>query len=377
MKKIGKDRMACFDRASPALKEILLNLYNARKPVELDHHLHEFGSVEYHVESSASSPHDTYLSVSTPLLSQGIVPASRLSPQTLEMIKAICPDVLEIVEPAKEGYQVTLRLKFVRLPSNNASIKIISDISSVQSVILSSQLKQILWNANSLDVCEGAYTPIKLVYHPREPFYVIKQPTKITAVFPMRFKEDTDVIIATAFFQELMDVGSKEAFSKAPHCIWSPIPPLELRGELIEDLSTNGGFVSFDINSRHVEGKKLDKTVWNLLNFCAFVKYHVKSTRGFIQRRMRTRSETMVEVLHKEEVQEDQNTKRKTRAWRRMRKLVILSKERIQKQRSKLKIKINRLRSRLRIHGFSRFRRKWLKILKFSSVTSYTRLEKC
>ena len=33
---------------------------------------------------------------------------------------------------------------------------------------------------------------------------------------------------------------------------------------------------SIDISSRHVEGKKLDKTVWSLLNFYAFVKYHVK-----------------------------------------------------------------------------------------------------
>lgn len=42
-----------------------------------------------------------------------------------------------------------------------------------------------------------------------------------------------------------MDIGSSEAFAKAPPCTWSPIPPPELRGELMEDLSTNGGFVSF------------------------------------------------------------------------------------------------------------------------------------
>lgn len=110
----------------------------------------------------------------------------------------------------------------------------------------------------------------------------------------MRFKENTDVIIATTFFQvkiakqhkckkeslswfsqeemtfhlfciheikflllfikelyifsqELVVVGSTGACAKAPHCIWSPIPPPELRGEPIEDLSTNGGFVSFGI----------------------------------------------------------------------------------------------------------------------------------
>lgn len=46
-----------------------------------------------------------------------------------------------------------------------------------------------------------------------------------------------------------MDVGSSGAFAKAPTCHWSPIPPIELRGESIEELSTNGGFVSIGMNS--------------------------------------------------------------------------------------------------------------------------------
>lgn len=53
------------------------------------------------------------------------------------------------------------------------------------------------------------------------------------------------------FLQELMDVGSSKEWAKAPPCIWSPIPPPELRGELFEDLSTNGGFVSFGILLYH------------------------------------------------------------------------------------------------------------------------------
>ncbi|CAI9771231.1 unnamed protein product [Fraxinus pennsylvanica] len=120
-------------------------------------------------------------------------------------------------------------------------------MSSVQAVILSSQLKEMLRNVDSQEISQGMYKPIKLIYHPGQSFYVIKQPAKITAVFPMRFKENTDVIIAIAFFQELVVVGSTRACAKAPHCIWSPIPPPELRGEPIEDLSTKGGFVSLGI----------------------------------------------------------------------------------------------------------------------------------
>lgn len=36
------------------------------------------------------------------------------------------------------------------------------------------------------------------------------QPEKITAVFPMRFKENSDVIIATAFFQVLTRLESRD-----------------------------------------------------------------------------------------------------------------------------------------------------------------------
>ncbi|KAI5580440.1 hypothetical protein BDE02_08G154500 [Populus trichocarpa] len=354
----GFFNMACFERVSPALKEILLKLYHAEKPVEIDHHLYEFGCVEYHVQGA--------------LLSCG------LSSYTTQMVKQVCSDAVEIVEPAKEGYQLTLKLNLAKIPRGKDPYKVITQISSVQAVILCSQLKEMLRNVNSQDTSQGMNKPIKLVYHPREPFYVIRQPQKITAVFPMRFKEHSDVIIATAFFQELMDVGSSEKWAKAPPCTWSPIPPPELRGEPLEDLSTNGGFVTFDISSRHVEGKKLDKTVWSLLNFYAYVKKHVKGTRGFIQRRMQKRLESLVEVLHKEKLEENEDVKKfKAHAeCRYVGKLVGLSKPKNFKRRCRdLTRKIMQIHFRIKIHGFRRFHRRWLTIPKFSSPLQYTKLE--
>ncbi|XP_028774657.1 actin-related protein 2/3 complex subunit 2B-like, partial [Neltuma alba] len=182
-------------------------------------------------------------------------------------------------------------------------VKIIREISTIQSVVLSCQLKDMLQNVEF-------YKPIKFVYHPREPFFLIKQPQRIIAIFPIRFRENADVIIATAFFQELMDVGNSDKWAKAPRCSWSAIPPPELRGEAFEDLSTNGGFVSFDISSHHVEGKRPDKILWNLLNFNAYVRYHVKSTEGYIQRRMRKKLKSLVEVLHPTSLEENRQPKR-------------------------------------------------------------------
>ena len=50
--------------------------------------------------------------------------------------------------------------------------------------------------------------------------------------------------------------------------------------------------------SRHVRGKKrAAKTAWILLNFQAYVKYHIKCTRSHIQSRMRQRLEALTEVI--------------------------------------------------------------------------------
>ncbi|KAL7081271.1 hypothetical protein ACP275_14G029000 [Erythranthe tilingii] len=367
--------MACFERASPALMEILLKIHRAERPVEIDYHVHEFGSVHYHVQCSASDPHCAYLSISTPLLSRGLTFSSQLPEHILETVNGIFPRIIETIELSEEGYQLTLKLDFSRIPHGKASTKIITEISSVRAVILSSHLKEILTKADS----NGMYKPIKLVYHPSEPFFLIKQQAKITAVFPMRFKENEDVVIATAFFQELTDVGNSEKCRKAPRCIWSPIPPPELRGESIEDLCTNCGFVTFDITSRHVEGKKLDKTVWNLLNFYTFVKYYVKSTRGFIQRRMRLRLEKlMIQPLHDvvDVDQEDRRPEKKAKGCKRVKKWITASKSKIVRKRQKLMNKIKRIRFRIKIHSFvGRFRRRWLKMPKFSRVTRYMKLE--
>ncbi|GAB2294338.1 hypothetical protein Dimus_028548 [Dionaea muscipula] len=164
-----------------------------------------------------------------------------------------------------------------------------------------------LCRSYSQDAPQGTYRPIKIVYYPRDPFFVIIKQQKTRVIFPMRFRESSDVAIAISFFQELVDVGSSEAMAKAPPCTWSPIPPPELRGELIEDLSTNGGFVSFDILSHHISNKRVDKTTWNLLNFNAYVKLYVKCTRGFIQRGMRKRSEHLAEVLHETSLERDES----------------------------------------------------------------------
>lgn len=56
-------------------------------------------------------------------------------------------------------------------------------------------------------------------------------------------------------------------------------------------------------------------------------------------------------------------------------KWIRVSKKKILERKHALANKVKRIRSRIKIHGFGRFRRKWLKFPKFSPVTRYIKLE--
>lgn len=58
------------------------------------------------------------------------------------------------------------------------AIKIITRISEIQAIILSSQLKEMLKRLNFQDDSQAINNnnrPIRIVYHPSEPFYVFRQ----------------------------------------------------------------------------------------------------------------------------------------------------------------------------------------------------------
>ncbi|XP_052153225.1 actin-related protein 2/3 complex subunit 2B-like isoform X4 [Oryza glaberrima] len=284
-------------------------------------------------------------------LDQSVTIYSGLPEITLQETRKMYHKFAEIIEPAKEGYTLTLRLNFSGLTRPKDRTKAINQISLLQSVILSSQLKDMLASL-------GSSGTMKLVYNQRDPFFVSKTPVKISAIFPMRFRDDTDLAIASSFFQELQDLGSTSS-SRAPRCSWSPIPPPELRGEYVHHLTTNGGFVSFDILARHVKGRRAARTAWILLNFQSYVKYHIKCTRSYIQSRMRKRLEIMTEVIDDAKFRGNDESRKKLQVRKRSkrRSIKFARAKKLQKGFKAVIDKIKRLRLRIRVKGLDRFRR--------------------
>ncbi|XP_052182481.1 actin-related protein 2/3 complex subunit 2A [Diospyros lotus] len=291
--------MIILQAPSKYLLQILSNrLLNIEKGVELDCLWVEFDDVRYHVQGTMKNPHLLLLSLSLPTPPPEAVFFGGLPLGAIEAIKASYGVFVQILDPPRDGFNLTLKLNLSKLPPDEEYRNtLLLKIASVREVVMGAPLRVVLKHLASRTVAPDTERLLALVHRPKESLFLVPQVDKVTVVFPMRFKDSIDTVLATSFLQEFVEARRTAGLSNAPPCSWSPSPPLELKGAPTKALSANAGFVSFVIFPRHVEGKKLDRTVWNLSTFHAYVNYHVKCSEGFMHTRMRRRVESLIQTL--------------------------------------------------------------------------------
>ncbi|KAI8534067.1 hypothetical protein RHMOL_Rhmol10G0060200 [Rhododendron molle] len=320
--------MILLQSHSRYLLEILSNrVQNVEKGVELDCNWVEFGDIRYHIQASIKSPHLLLLSVSLPTPPPETVFFGGLPLGAIEAVKAAYGPVIQILDPPRDGFNLTVKLNLTKLPPDEETkTSLLVKIASLREVVMGAPLRVMLKHLASRTVAPDMDGLVALVHRPTESFFLVPQAEKVTVVFPMRFKDSIDTVLATSFLQEFVEARRTAGLVNAPPCSWSPSPPLELKGAAVEALFANAGFVSFVLFPRHVEGIKLDKTVWNLSTFHAYVNYHVKSatalfgvagvlarkatvcftvkvvnafkcSEGFMHTRMRRRVESLIQAL--------------------------------------------------------------------------------
>nr|CAD1834162.1 unnamed protein product [Ananas comosus var. bracteatus] len=268
------------------------------KGVDIDCQTVEFDDVRYHIQFSTRNPKVMVLSVALPVPPPEAVLYDGLPFGAIEAIKMAYGQAVQILDPPKDGFDLTMKINLKKLPSDEEQRNaLLVKIASVREVVLGAPLKVLLKYLATKTVAPDVDQLVALVHRPNESFFLVPQADKVTVVYPMRFQDSTDIVLATSFLQEFVEARRTAALNNAPSCMWSAAPPLELKGAPPETLTANAGFVTFVVFPRHVEGKKLDKTVWSLLTFHAYVSYHVKCSEGFMHTRMRRRVESLIQAL--------------------------------------------------------------------------------
>lgn len=280
------------------LQVLSTRVQNLEKGAELDCQWVEFDDVRYHIQATLKNPNILLVSLSLPTPPPETVFVGGLPQGAIEAIKAAYGVVLQILDPPRDGFNLTLKLNLSKLPSNEEQKQaLLLKIASIREVVQGAPLRAVLRQLVLRSIKPDPKQLISVVHRPHESFFVVPQVDRVTVIFPMRFKDSVDTILATSFLQEFVEARRTAGLTNAPACLWSASPPQELEGAPPEALSANAGFVSFVISPRHVDGRKLDRTVWNLSTFHAYVSYHVKCSEGFMHTRMRRRVESLIEAL--------------------------------------------------------------------------------
>lgn len=280
------------------LQILSTRVQNLDKGVELDCQWVEFDDIRFHIQASTRNSNILLLSMSLPIPPPETEFFGGLPLGAIEAIKATYGVVAQILDPPRDGFNLTLKLNLSKLPQEEAhKHDLLVSLASVREVVMGAPLRAILNDLALRTVPSDSENIIALVHRPNESFFLLPQADKVTTIFPMRFNDSIDAILATSFLQEFVEARRTAGLNNAPPCFWSPSLPQELQGVVNTDLPANAGYFSFVILPRHVEGMKLDRTVWNLSTFHAYVNYNVKCSEGFMHTRMRRRVESLIQAL--------------------------------------------------------------------------------
>lgn len=74
------------------------------------------------------------------MLSQGVEHSYGLSKQ---MLKEVCSDAVEIVEPPRQGYQLTLKLDFSKIPTEKGLLPLHITYTMYHSILVPSDMLSI------------------------------------------------------------------------------------------------------------------------------------------------------------------------------------------------------------------------------------------
>ncbi|KAI8524821.1 hypothetical protein RHMOL_Rhmol13G0179900 [Rhododendron molle] len=103
---------------------IFSSLCSVEKGVELDCNWVEFGDIRYHIQASLKSPHLLLLSVSLPTPPPEIVFFGGLPLGAIEAVKVAYGPVIQILDPPKDGFNLTVKLNFIKFPLDEGLVSL-------------------------------------------------------------------------------------------------------------------------------------------------------------------------------------------------------------------------------------------------------------
>lgn len=274
------------------VKDVLLNRFKSAKEVTVDLKVCDFDDAQYHI------------TVAENILTYSISVKGTSTILAVPEYKAAFDDYFgQYVDANTDpAHDLTLVLNLESLPA--------SDEGKEELALLFSRVKRYIIGApliamgRALDKKAPLTESVAVEVRYGEYVYYIPRQDRITVVFDVSFKDPTDVAIAKVFLQEFNEMKRYKELATAPNALFSATPLLDLTespklNATIKENKSRLGFLAFAVQPRHVEAKTLDNTIDRMVQFRAYLHYHIKCSKSQMHTRMRKQVELLLQVLNR------------------------------------------------------------------------------
>jgi len=208
-----------------------------------------------------------------------------------------------ISEQPEVGFDITLNVPLTSLPETDEDKeKLAKSLAQIKRNVVSAPL---IARSRALANKAPMTEPFQWQHRLGESIYFIPRPDRVIVTFDMAFKDPTDLELARVFLQEFNEAKRVSHLASAPQPTFLPpsTPPQEIKDSGFQDSSRENpnrvGYITFALLDRHVTPQALDNTVDRIIQFRAYLHYHIKCSKSHMHSRMRKRVESLLQVLNR------------------------------------------------------------------------------
>jgi len=275
---------------------VILTRFISTKQDTVDARICDFDDTQYHVVVTADDKN-------TMKVSAAIRGAKQIL--TNPLYRTVFDEYLgkySLAFDAETNYDMTLTVPLDALPeSPEAKEALALVLSRVKRHVMGAPLTAM---GRALDKKTPLTDPLSIEVRMGEFIYYVPMEDRVTVVFDVGFKDPTDLCISKVFLLEFNEMRRHRELASAPQPLFMTTPPQEITRspQLNATVSANQfrvGYLSFGIQPRHIDAKSIDNTVDRIVQFRAYIHYHIKCSKSLMHTRMRKRVESLLQVLNR------------------------------------------------------------------------------
>jgi len=273
--------MILLENANRILEGAIIARLDAEKKESVDITFADFDGVLFHVSTAAEAKNILNVSISFKGAAQVIKEYGGK-----ELLAKYYGALLQ--STAEQGYDATLQVDLDKLPAQKDDLPI--KLALFKRHLFAAPFQKAI-EKKPADI-------ISFAYRPEENVYIKSDPDRVTIIFDILFRDADDIVFSKVFLQEFVD--ARKQINQAPAVSFSQKEaPLELKNVKGVKAGDNNGFVSFVLFAHHIADNNRDRAIDLIQTFRDYLHYHIKCSKAYMHMRMRTRVDTLLQILNR------------------------------------------------------------------------------